>query len=102
MHSWQMPVAKARMSGLVKRTQIQPQDITLHGKSVAEKLAVASNSRSSISRVSSPPVTTKGRWQETQRASPSSCRKCEGPLPAGAASGLSGTWTRGSIRSKSP
>ncbi|MFZ1537696.1 MAG: type II toxin-antitoxin system Phd/YefM family antitoxin [Chromatiaceae bacterium] len=35
MHTWQMQEAKARMSELVKRAQIQPQDITLHGKSVA-------------------------------------------------------------------
>jgi len=30
-----MQEAKARMSELVKRAQSQPQDITLHGKSVA-------------------------------------------------------------------
>lgn len=35
MQSWQMQDAKARMSELVKRAQSQPQDITLHGKSVA-------------------------------------------------------------------
>ncbi len=35
MHIWQMQEAKARMSELVKRAQTQPQDITLHGKSVA-------------------------------------------------------------------
>lgn len=35
MQTWQMQEAKARMSELVKRAQIQPQDITLHGKSVA-------------------------------------------------------------------
>jgi prevent-host-death family protein len=35
MHSWQMQEAKAHMSELVKRAQSQPQDITLHGKSVA-------------------------------------------------------------------
>lgn len=35
MHTWQMQEAKARMSELVKRAQTQPQDITLHGKSVA-------------------------------------------------------------------
>lgn len=35
MQSWQMQDAKARMSELVKRAQKQPQDITLHGKSVA-------------------------------------------------------------------
>jgi prevent-host-death family protein len=35
MQTWQMQDAKARMSELVKRAQNQPQDITLHGKSVA-------------------------------------------------------------------
>lgn len=35
MHSWQIQEAKARMSELIKRAQEQPQDITLHGKSVA-------------------------------------------------------------------
>lgn len=35
MHSWQMQEAKAHISDLVKRAQSQPQDITLHGKSVA-------------------------------------------------------------------
>lgn len=35
MQTWQMQEAKARMSELVKCAQIQPQDITLHGKSVA-------------------------------------------------------------------
>ncbi len=35
MQSWQMQEAKARLSELVKRAQNQPQDITMHGKSVA-------------------------------------------------------------------
>jgi prevent-host-death family protein len=35
MQTWQMQEAKARMSELVKCAQVQPQDITLHGKSVA-------------------------------------------------------------------
>jgi len=35
MQTWQMQEAKARMSELVKSAQRQPQDITLHGKSVA-------------------------------------------------------------------
>ena len=35
MQTWQMQEAKARMSELVKRAQSQPQDITLHGKSMA-------------------------------------------------------------------
>ena len=39
MQSWQMQEAKARMSELVKSAQIQPQDITVHGKSVAVVLS---------------------------------------------------------------
>lgn len=39
MHTWQMQDAKARMSELVKRAQLQPQDITVHGKSVAVVLS---------------------------------------------------------------
>lgn len=35
MQTWQMQDAKARMSELVKSAQNQPQDITVHGKSVA-------------------------------------------------------------------
>ena len=35
MQTWQMQDAKARMSELVKSAQSQPQDITVHGKSVA-------------------------------------------------------------------
>lgn len=35
MQTWQMQDAKARMSELVKSAQTQPQDITVHGKSVA-------------------------------------------------------------------
>jgi len=35
MQAWQMQEAKARMSEMVKRAQTQPQDITVHGKSVA-------------------------------------------------------------------
>lgn len=35
MQTWQMQDAKARMSELVKSAQIEPQDITVHGKSVA-------------------------------------------------------------------
>lgn len=35
MQTWQMQQAKAHMAELVKRAQNQPQDITLHGKSVA-------------------------------------------------------------------
>ncbi|MDB5895950.1 MAG: type toxin-antitoxin system prevent-host-death family antitoxin [Rhodoferax sp.] len=35
MQTWQMQDAKARMSEVVKLAQTQPQDITVHGKSVA-------------------------------------------------------------------
>ncbi|WP_307689034.1 type II toxin-antitoxin system Phd/YefM family antitoxin [Variovorax ginsengisoli] len=35
MQTWQMQDAKARMSELVKSAQTQPQEITVHGKSVA-------------------------------------------------------------------
>jgi prevent-host-death family protein len=35
MQTWQMQGAKARMSELIKCAQSQPQDITVHGKSVA-------------------------------------------------------------------
>jgi prevent-host-death family protein len=47
MDSWQLQEAKARMSELIKRAQEQPQDITLHGKSVAVVL-----SRSAFDRLS--------------------------------------------------
>ncbi len=39
MQKWQIQDAKARMSELVKRAQSQPQDITVHGKSVAVVLS---------------------------------------------------------------
>ena len=36
MHTWQMQEAKARLSEVVKRAESEgPQDITLHGQSVA-------------------------------------------------------------------
>lgn len=35
MQRWQMQDAKARMSEVVKKAQRQPQDITVHGKSMA-------------------------------------------------------------------
>lgn len=35
MQRWQMREAKARISELVRRAQTEPQDITVHGKSVA-------------------------------------------------------------------
>ena len=40
MHTWQMQEAKARLSELVKLAESEgPQDITLHGKSVAVVLS---------------------------------------------------------------
>ncbi len=39
MRSWQVQEAKARMSELVKCAQLEPQDITSHGKSVAVVLS---------------------------------------------------------------
>ena len=42
MHAWQMQEAKARLSEVVKRAQSEgPQDITLHGRSVAVVLSRA-------------------------------------------------------------
>lgn len=43
MQTWQMQDAKARLSELIKRTESDgPQDITLHGRSVAVVLSRAS------------------------------------------------------------
>lgn len=40
MHAWQMQEAKARLSEVVKRAESEgPQDITLHGRSVAVVLS---------------------------------------------------------------
>lgn len=40
MHAWQMQEAKARLSEVVKRAENEgPQDITLHGRSVAVVLS---------------------------------------------------------------
>jgi prevent-host-death family protein len=48
MHAWQMQEAKARLSELVKLAESEgPQDITLHGRSVAVVL-----SRSAFDRLS--------------------------------------------------
>ena len=47
MQTWQMQDAKARMSELVKSAQSQPQDITVHGKSMAVVV-----SRSTFDRLS--------------------------------------------------
>ncbi len=35
MQTWQLQAAKSRMSELIKCAQLQPQDITVHGTSVA-------------------------------------------------------------------
>lgn len=52
MQVWQMQEAKAKLSELVKRAQTDgPQDITLHGESVAVVL-----SRESFERLTSPSV----------------------------------------------
>ncbi len=40
MQTWQMQEAKARLSEVVKRAELEgPQDITLHGRSVAVMLS---------------------------------------------------------------
>ena len=41
MQNWQLQEAKARMSELVKRAQVAPQGITLHGKPVAVVISQA-------------------------------------------------------------
>ena len=46
MHAWQMQEAKARLSEVVKRAESEgPQDITLHGRSVAVVLSRATFER---------------------------------------------------------
>ncbi len=45
MSSWQIQEAKARMSELIKQAQVQPQDITSHGKSVAVVMSRAAFDR---------------------------------------------------------
>lgn len=50
MHTWQMQEAKARLSEVVKLAESEgPQDITLHGRSVAIVLSRASFERLSAS-----------------------------------------------------
>jgi prevent-host-death family protein len=61
MHTWQIQEAKARMSELVKRAQIQPQGITLHGKPVAVVI-----SRETFDRLSQ----TQGSLVDFMRRSP--------------------------------
>jgi len=53
MNTWQMQEAKARLSELVKLAELDgPQDITLHGRSVAVVLSRASYQRLSGQRAS--------------------------------------------------
>lgn len=53
MQSWQMQEAKARLSELVKRAEAEgPQDITLHGRSVAVLLSRAAFERLSLRQAS--------------------------------------------------
>ncbi len=48
MQTWQMQEAKARLSELVKRAELHgPQDITLHGRSVAVVVSRAAFERMS-------------------------------------------------------
>ena len=61
MKTWQMQEAKARLSELVKRAQNQPQDVTLHGKSVAVVV-----SRATFDRLSQ----AKGSLVDFMRHSP--------------------------------
>lgn len=50
MQTWQMQEAKARMSELVKCAQTQPQDITVHGKSVAVVISSQAFDRLSLAQ----------------------------------------------------
>ena len=53
MQTWQMQEAKARLSEVVKRAELEgPQDITLHGRSVAVLLSRAAFERLSGLRAS--------------------------------------------------
>jgi prevent-host-death family protein len=53
MQTWQMQEAKARLSEVVKRAEVDgPQDITLHGRSVAVVLSRAAFERLSGQRAS--------------------------------------------------
>lgn len=45
MQSWQIQEAKAKMSEVIKRAQVQPQEITSHGKSVAVVISRATFDR---------------------------------------------------------
>ena len=53
MQTWQMQEAKARLSEVVKRAELDgPQDITLHGRSVAVVLSRAAFERLSGQKAS--------------------------------------------------
>lgn len=52
MQTWQMQGAKAHMSELIKCAQTQPQDITVHGKSVAVVVSRATFDRLTQSQFS--------------------------------------------------
>lgn len=52
MKSWQVQEAKARLSDLIKSAQHEPQDITLHGKSVAVVVSRADFDRMQASKES--------------------------------------------------
>ncbi len=53
MQTWQMQEAKARLSEVVKRAEaVGPQDITLHGRSVAVVVSKAAFDRLSGQRAS--------------------------------------------------
>jgi prevent-host-death family protein len=53
MQTWQMQEAKARLSEVVKRAEVDgPQDITLHGRSVAVVLSRAAFERLSGQKAS--------------------------------------------------
>jgi prevent-host-death family protein len=53
MQTWQMQEAKAKLSEVVKRAEVDgPQDITLHGRSVAVVLSRAAFERLSGQRAS--------------------------------------------------
>ena len=53
MQTWQMQEAKARLSEVVKRAEHEgPQDITLHGKSVAVLISRATYERLSGNQLS--------------------------------------------------
>ncbi len=63
MHTWQMQEAKARLPEVVKRAESEgPQDITLHGRSVAVVMSRATFERLSGSGVSLVEFMAKSPW----------------------------------------